>query len=234
MGMNGKLIVIEGLDGSGKSTQIELVRTKLDAAGRHCRYIHFPVLNQGQYGTLIAEFLRGEYGSIQEVHPKLVALLFANDRKEHLETINKWLTSGYIVLADRYVNSNIAFQCAKLENDIEKEKLKRWILDFEFGYNQLAVPCKSFFLDVPFEHVAQSLSNTRKGDDRSYLNGKTDIHEASLTLQQKVYEEYQKIIAEQVDFLSITCFDDSGRLLPPERVNERILEELCSTGIYKK
>jgi dTMP kinase len=222
MGMKGKLIVIEGLDGSGKSTQIELLRKQLGDWGIECRYIHFPMLNQGRYGELIAEFLRGEYGSLREVHPKLVALLFANDRKEHVETVNDWLNRGCVVLADRYVNSNIAFQCAKLDSEVEKEKLKQWILDFEFHYNQLPHPCQSFFLDVPFSHIAQSLSNVRKGNDRSYLNGKADIHEASLNFQEKVYNEYKKIIREQPDFVTVSCFDEEGKLLRPEAISEMI------------
>jgi dTMP kinase len=226
VGMKGKLIVIEGLDGSGKSTQIELLRQKLDREGVECRYIHFPMLNQGRYGELIAEFLRGEYGSLQEVHPQLVALLFANDRKEHVETINDWLNCGYVVLVDRYVNSNIAFQCAKLKTEAEKEKLKHWILDFEFNYNQLPLPCKSFFLDVSFDHVIQSLSNKRTGNDRDYLNGKTDIHEASLALQRNVYDEYQKMVREQPDFMAIACCDEQGKMLRPEVISEKIVRDL--------
>ena len=222
MGMKGKLIVIEGLDGSGKSTQIELLRKKLDSEGVECRYIHFPMLNQGRYGELIAGFLRGEYGSLQEVHPQLVALLFANDRKEHVGKIYDWLSHDYVVLADRYVNSNIAFQCAKLKTEAEKEKLKHWILDFEFNYNQLPLPSKSFFLDVSFDHIVGSLSNARKGNDRDYLNGKVDIHEASLTLQKKVYDEYQKMVREQPDFVSITCCDAMGKMLAPEIISDKI------------
>ena len=81
--MKGKFIVIEGLDGCGKSTQVRLLQQKLEADGTAHRFIHFPMLNQGVYGNLTAEFLRGEFGSLEEVHPKLVALLFANDRLEH-------------------------------------------------------------------------------------------------------------------------------------------------------
>ena len=112
--MQGKFFVIEGLDGCGKSTQLELLKNLCDQQGVAYKYIHFPMLNQGVYGTLIAEFLRGEFGTLEQVHPKLVALLFAGDRMEHINTIKEWLAEGYCVLADRYVYSNIAFQCAKL------------------------------------------------------------------------------------------------------------------------
>jgi len=224
--MQGKIIVIEGLDGAGKSTQIELLKSKFETIGLNYKYIHFPMLNQGIYGNLIAEFLRGEYGALNDVHPKLVAVLFANDRKEHIEKVNQWLREGYLVLMDRYVNSNIAFQCAKIEDNSEKEKLKRWILDFEFNYNQLPLPSVSFFLNVSLEIINKSLSNARSGSEREYLNGKQDIHEESLTLQKKVHEEYLKMLREQTNFISINCCDKNKQFLNPKHINNLIFNEL--------
>ena len=224
--MKGKIIVIEGLDGAGKSTQIELLKSRLEVIGIDYRYIHFPMLNQGRYGELIAEFLRGEYGAVKDVHPKLVAVLFANDRKEHVEKINQWLNQGYFVLMDRYVNSNIAFQCAKIDDLSEKEKLKEWILDFEFNYNKLPLPDISFFLNVSIDSISKSLSKLRDGSERDYLNGKQDIHEESLTLQRKVHEEYLKMLTEQQNFISIDCCDENNRLLSPGLINNMIFNKL--------
>ena len=224
--MEGKIIVIEGLDGAGKSTQIELLKKKLTAIGVDYKYIHFPMLNQGKYGELIAEFLRGEYGTIKEVHPKLIAVLFANDRKEHIEKINQWLCEGYYVLMDRYVNSNIAFQSAKIEDKSEKEKLKKWILDFEFNHNKLPLPFISFFLNVSLDSISRSLSNERNGSEREYLNGKRDIHEESISLQKTVHQEYLKLLTEQNNFICIDCCDEHNQLLNPEHINSLIFNKL--------
>jgi dTMP kinase len=228
--MTGKLIVMEGLDGSGKSTQIELLKSAFDAKGIPCRYIHFPMLNQGIYGELIAEFLRGEYGSIKNVAPKLVALLFANDRQEHIHRITEWLNGGFFVLADRYVNSNIAFQCAKIANQAEKKKLKKWIWEFEYNRNQLPLPFVSFFLDVPFEFISGSLSVERKGNERKYLKGKRDIHEESLVLQKNVYQEYKQLLREQNDFVRIDCAmplpAKGGTIADPNYIHELIMCDL--------
>ena len=224
--MEGKIIVIEGLDGAGKSTQIELLKIKLMTIGIDYKYIHFPMLNQGKYGELIAEFLRGEYGTIKDVHPKLVAVLFANDRKEHIEKINQWLHEGYYVLMDRYVNSNIAFQTAKVEDESEKEKLKKWILDFEFSHNKLPSPFVSFFLNVSLGSINKSLSNVRNGTEREYLNGKQDIHEKSLSLQKKVHQEYLKMLNEQDNFICIDCCDEHNQLLNPKYINKLIFNKL--------
>lgn len=222
--MQGKFYVIEGLDGCGKSTQLELLKERCKQEGVAYKYIHFPMLNQGIYGTLIAEFLRGEFGTLEQVHPKLVALLFAGDRMEHIDTIKQWLADGYCVLTDRFVYSNIAYQCAKLSNPEEKQRLKKWILEYEFKTNALPRPDRSFFLNVPFSFVEQSLTNARTGNDRNYLNGKQDIHEASLHFQQQVYNEYMGLLNEQPDLLSVNCCDEQHHFLPKEDIHRRIMQ----------
>lgn len=220
--VQNKLIVIEGLDGSGKTTQLNLLKAYFSSTGQEVRDIHFPMLNQGYFGKLIARFLRGEFGSIDQVHPQLTALLFAEDRKEHIHLINQWLEEGYVVILDRYVNSNIAFQCAKCSNEEEKQALKEWILDFEYNFNSLPQPLFSLYLDVPFEAVQKSLTNVRTGEDRAYLQGQKDIHEDSLSFQQLVMKEYLKMTDEQPQFYKINCFDSAGNHLPAKDVHENI------------
>lgn len=224
--MKGKFIVIEGLDGCGKSTQVRLLQQKLEADGTAHRFIHFPMLNQGVYGNLTAEFLRGEFGSLEEVHPKLVALLFANDRLEHIGIIREWLDKGYCVLADRYVYSNVAFQCAKLKAEEKKRELKDWILAYEFGHNALPRPDRTLFLDMPFSFIERSLTSEREGSDRDYLNGRKDIHESSLAFQRNVLEMYRKLLAEEKDFSAVSCTDEEGNLSSIDEIQLRIREIL--------
>jgi len=221
-----KFFVIEGLDGSGKTTQLELLRQHLRKQGKAFQDIHFPKLNQGVFGNMIAQFLRGEFGGLNEVHPQLVALLFAADRHEHAKTLENWLHDGQILIADRYVNSNIAFQCAKLNHESEKIALREWILNIEYNYYKIPRPVVSLYLDVPFKAVQKSLSKERKGKDRDYLNGKKDIHEADLNFQEKVRQEYLKMVKNQVDFHLIQCTDDQGNFLPPDKIHHKILEFL--------
>lgn len=218
--------VIEGLDGSGKSTQLSLLRQYLSSKGISYEDIHFPKLNQGRFGEMIARFLRGEFGGLNEVHPQLVALLFAADRHEHAGTLRQWLKDGKILIADRYVNSNIAFQCAKLEDEAEKQALREWILDMEYRYYDIPKPDFSLYLDVPFEAVRQSLAKQREGDDRDYLQGKADIHEADLHFQEKVRQEYLTMVETQDDFHLIKCADEQGNFMPPEEIHRQILEYL--------
>jgi dTMP kinase len=221
--MRGNFIVIEGLDGCGKSTQLSLLREYIESQGRRCEYIHFPMVDQGVYGKLIAEFLRGEYGSLETVHPKLVALLFANDRLEHVEKIRQWIAEGAVVLADRYVYSNVAYQCAKLSDSVEKQQLKEWILDFEFLHNKLPEPEFSFFLNVPFEPVEKTLTQERTGEEREYLKGKEDIHENALDFQKSVYQEYIGLLESEKRIVDIRCFDEQNRFLSKEEIHQKIV-----------
>lgn len=224
--MKGKIITIEGLDGSGKSTQIDLLIGRLNELDIKHKFIHFPMLNQGEYGKLIAEYLRGELGSLEHVHPKLVALLFAEDRNEHKALLNEWLSEGYLIIMDRYVNSNIAFQCAKTKETTDKRELKKWIIDFEFKHNQLPSPDLSLFLNVPFSHIENSLNSSRTGADRAYLNGKKDIHEDSLELQRNVYNEYLNLLDEQPNFHEIECFIGNSNWLSKNEIHEAIFKKI--------
>jgi dTMP kinase len=107
-----KLLVIEGVDGAGKSTQIKMLQNFFTNMGFSNEYLHFPRTDAPYFGELIARFLRGEFGSLNEVDPYLVAMLYAGDRKDASEMISRWLDEGKIVLLDRYTYSNIAYQCA--------------------------------------------------------------------------------------------------------------------------
>jgi len=116
------------------------------------------------FGELIARFLRGEFGSLGEVNPWLVAMLYAGDRKDASELIRGWLIKGSIVILDRYTYSNIAYQCAKISDIKEQEKLMKWILDLEFSHFSIPKPDLNIFLDVPFTFTEKKLSVSRTGE----------------------------------------------------------------------
>ena len=103
------LIVLEGLDGAGKSTQLTMVSNYMESRGNKVEYLHFPRFDAPVFGDLIARFLRGDFGSIEQVHPQLVALLFAEDRRDAAPMLRNWLDEGRCVVLDRYYYSNIAF-----------------------------------------------------------------------------------------------------------------------------
>ncbi len=220
-----RFVVIEGLDGSGKSTQLKLLREYLEKEGVSYKYLHFPRLEEGVYGELIARFLRGEMGPNDQVDPYLVALIFAGDRAEASSMIRKWMEEGYFVIVDRYVYSNIAFQCAKLSGAEERILLRDWILDFEFAHNELPKPDLNLFLHVPIEFTRQQLEKARAGEDRSYLKGERDIHEEDLGFQEKVMKEYIALQQYVDDLKLIDCTDGMGKMQAPGSISELIIKQ---------
>lgn len=216
-------IVLEGLDGAGKSTQISKLRDMFRARGVESEYLHFPRFDAPVYGELIARFLRGDLGGVECVNPYLVALLYAGDRADAANVIRGWLAEGKVVIVDRYVYSNIGYQCAKLPCGEERNRLKEWILHTEFEEFAIPRPDLSLFLDVPFAFTEKKLSETREGDDRAYLQGQKDIHEASLDLQRAVREVYLDAASEGSDIQVVDCSTAEGAMASPEVIFERIM-----------
>ncbi len=219
-------IVIEGLDGAGKSTQVSLLRTFLQERGTASEYLHFPRFDAPVYGDLIARFLRGEFGSAEQVNPYLVALLYAGDRADAAEKLRCWMAEGKAIVLDRYVYSNIGYQCAKIAGRQERRQLASWILDLEYGHNGIPRPDLSLFLDVPFDFTERKLTQAREGGDRDYLNGGKDIHEGSLRLQRSVREVYLDAAASDPTLRVVDCSDCQGGMASPEVIFARILEAL--------
>ncbi len=219
-------VVLEGLDGAGKSTQVNLLREYFRLRGIETEYIHFPRFDAPIYGEQIARFLRGEFGRADEVDPYLVTLLFAGDRADAAPKIREWLAEGRAVVLDRYVYSNIAYQCAKLKTDEERTKLCRWILDLEFGHNNLPRPDASLFLDVPFSFTRRKLEEQREGDDRAYLKGGHDIHEDSLSLQEQVRRVFLKAAETEPSLRVIDCSTPTGEMETPQAIFDKIRREI--------
>jgi dTMP kinase len=219
-------IVIEGLDGSGKSTQLKLLKEYLSKNNISYKYLHFPRTEEGVFGDLVARFLRGDLGDNDAVNPYLVGLIYAGDRGDAKTEINKWIESGDLVIIDRYIYSNMAFQGAKLKEYEEKLKLREWLINLEYRHYNIPKPDISFFLDVPFSFTTNSLTKEREGEDRDYLNGKKDIHEADLNFQESVRQEYLDLIKTDTDFKLIECFDKKGEMLLPDDIFNKLIGEL--------
>ena len=216
------LVVLEGLDGAGKSTQVKSLAEYLRSRFGSLEYIHFPRYDAPVYGELISNFLKGEFGAIDKVHPQLVALLFAEDRHGASPAIKRSLENGTVVLLDRYVYSNVAYQCAKMPTLQKAEYLREWILNTEYGRFDLPRPDLNIFLDVPISFVESSLNANRKGEDRSYLQGRQDIHEADIEFQKRVRDMYRRQASLDKDFLIIDCSSPEGNMLPPDDIFNKI------------
>ncbi len=228
-----KLIVIEGLDGAGKSTQISKLTRWFESNGNRCKYLHFPRTEAPYFGELIARFLRGEFGEIDQVDPYLVAMLYAGDRKDSAETISGWLNDNFYVILDRYTYSNIAYQCAKIEEKSEALRLRNWIFRLEFSHFAIPEPDINIFLDVPFRFTEKKLTSQRSGDDRAYLKGSRDIHESSLEFQRRVRDTYLAVAENDDKLQVIDCNSKDGAMLSPDEIFTLVIEKLKEKNIVE-
>lgn len=227
---SGKFIVIEGIDGSGKSTQEKLLIKSLKKEGYKVSFIDFPQHGQKSAG-LVDEYLTGKYGSAEEVSPYQASIFYACDRYDASFKIKEWLKKGKIVIADRYVGSNIGHQGGKIKNKKERRKYLKWLYDLEYKIFKIPKPDINFILKVP-PKIAQFLSGkiTNKEKQikkRIYLGRKKqDIHEKDLDHLKNTEGVYLDIAKEfPRDFKLIECFKN-GKLLPPEIIHQEILRKV--------
>jgi dTMP kinase len=139
------------------------------------------------------------------------------------------LRNGGHILLDRYVYSNIAYQCAKLKDTNEAESLREWIFNTEYGDFNLPKPDLNIFLDVPIGFVESKLKADRGGEDREYLGGAQDIHEADIEFQKRVRDIYREQCLKDPKFIRIDCSDENGCMLPPDTIFEKIREVVDQT-----
>src|SRR5579862_9364677 len=147
MATRGKLIAIEGIDGSGKRTQLDLLAQALEARGLEAYRISFPRY-ESLFGKLVGEYLNGDFGPMEAVDPHLSAVLYAGDRMEAKPAIQAALSSGKIVLADRYIASNLAHQSARVPAE-RREEFIGWVKRLEYGAYALPVEDLVVYLRLP-------------------------------------------------------------------------------------
>lgn len=224
----GTLIVIEGVDGSGKTTQTNLLLAYLKNKNIPHLSLDFPQYDSF-YGKIVAKFLRGEFGPLDTVSPYLAALTFALDRYAVRGSIVKKLTSGEVIVANRYVTSNIAHQGSKFENPDERNAFISWLEKLEYDVHKLPREDIVLYLQVPSE-VTKKLTDMKA--ERSYLNGKKDIQEQD-HIHRNSTEMMYNILSEQHNhWITIPCFQNNT-MISKEEIHKTIVQILIKKGIVK-
>lgn len=220
--MKGKLVVIEGSDGSGKGTQLSLLVDYLKAHQLPYATLDFPQYYKTFFGKWIGRFLKGEFGRVEDLPPYLLMFPYAADRWQAKEDIERWLAEGKMVVSNRYTGSN-AYQAAKLPK-AERERFIKW--SFEMEYEAFGIPKEDLvvFLYVPYA-VSQQLIEQKNA--RKYLgNGKTkDIHESNMPLMQEVERVYLDFCIRFPHWVKIDC-TKNGEILPKEVIHNKIVDLL--------
>jgi dTMP kinase len=218
MADSGKLIVIEGVDGSGKRTQTELLSRALHARGLSCVMLSFPHYDSF-FGRMIGQFLNGEFGPLEAVDPHFAALLYAGDRLEAKPHLQAALQTGQIVLADRYVASNLAHQGARIVPDRRGEFLA-WLRRLEYEIYGLPAESLVVYLRVL---PAQAQQLVERKAARSYTTQKHDLLESNLSHLEQAARVYDELAAHP-DWVTIECLNaETQALRSPEEIHRDVL-----------
>lgn len=192
----GKLIVIEGSDGSGKATQTKKLLNRLLTLGINVRRVTYPTYTS-ESSALVNMYLRGDFGgNAADVNPYAAATFYAVDRFADYHKWRDFFSDDGIVLSDRYVGSNMAYQAVKLKTEFERMKFFMWLDDLEFERFGLPRPDMTIYLDMP-PAIAAVLRRER---------GREDIHEDDAEYMKDTYEIYTEI-ARRFDWKIVKCYD---------------------------
>ncbi len=226
----GLFIAIEGGDGSGKGTQTKLLVERLQESGVDVMKISFPRYGEAS-AEIVSKYLNGDYGTANEVHPDIASLPFAIDRYAAKQPIIDQLAKkNGVVIADRYVASNLAHQGTKLADKTERHAFYDRITSIEFGVLTLPQPAISLVLLVPSE-IAQA--NVDKKDTRIYTDKKRDIHEADATHLDKTRQNYIELTGLYPEkFTAINCMQSDTKMRTIEEIHEDIWNNITDLEAY--
>ncbi len=187
------LVVIEGIDGSGKGTQSALLRDRLLARGLKASLLSFPRYDATFFGQRIGDFLNGRFGQLNEVDPFLASLLYAGDRLESKAELTRLLAASDVLVLDRYVPSNIAHQAGK-KTGPQRRELAEWIERIEYDLFDLPRPDLVVLLDIPAKDSQELIA---KKSQRTYTTEAADIQEADTDYLARVRSAYRELAAER-------------------------------------
>lgn len=213
----GKFIVIDGTDGSGKTTQFNLLVDKLKAEGFAVEVADFPQYNTKSAG-LVEEYLSGKYGGADDVTPYQSSIFYAVDRYDASFKIRQWLKDGKIVVANRYVSASLGHQGGKIDNPLERKVFFNWLYELEYKLFNIPKPDLSLILHVEAE-IAQQLAANRHRED--WVGKTRDIHEENLGHLQKAEQVYLEIAQTFPDFKLIKCTRE-GEIMTREEIHDLV------------
>jgi dTMP kinase len=214
------LIAIEGIDGAGKNTQTTLLKAKAASAGLSVAGLSFPNYGKTLFSASIADYLNGKLGDLHSVAPQLAALLYAGDRFETMPLIKQLAANHDLLICDRYVPSNLAYQGAKIPAD-RRTAFVDWITRIEYEVYGIPPADLTIYLDVP---VATAVELIARKKPRSYTEKSADLHEADTAYLNACRGVYMDLARQQTggNWVVVPAVADDGALRNPEDISTDI------------
>lgn len=225
------MIVIDGIDGSGKATQVKLLAEKLKKRKVKVKTIDFPRYDDNFFGRLIGEYLSGVYGDFIQTDPRVASVLYAADRFESSRQIKNWLAAGFVVIADRYVSANQIHQGGKIVDSKKRRTFLSWLDKMEHSVFGIPRPDLVIYLDVPFEVSREWLKQKVAKRKKRYLKGRKDVAEDNLLHLKNSRASALSLVKQNENWVRIKCCQGMV-CLAPEQVHERVLQIIQGRGLY--
>lgn len=225
MAKRGKLIVIDGTDGSGKATQTDLLIKHLRKDGYKVKVVDFPEYYSNFFGAFIGHCLSEQYYNFVKIHPKIASVLYAADRFESKGKIVDWLKAGYIVIANRYASANQIHQGGKISNTKKREAFIKWLAEMEYKVFKIPQPDAVFYLSVPIPIVLKLIEERNSGKKRKYLGKKKDVHEKDVSFLENSRKSALWLAKTQKGWIKIECTKD-GVMDRRENIHEKVYEKV--------
>jgi dTMP kinase len=222
----GRLIVIDGTDGSGKATQVELLSKTLKKEGHKIKIVDFPEYYKNFFGKFIGHCLSEQYYNFLHVHPKIASVLYAADRWESSKEIREWLKKGYIVIANRYVSANQIHQGGKTKDTKRRNDFLKWLDEMEYEVFKIPKPNLTLYLSLPIEIVLTLIKKRNSSKmKREYLKKHKDVHESDTNFLINSRKSALKLEKEIPNFIKIEC-SKKGQILSREVIHGMIYEKV--------
>jgi len=217
----GKLIVLDGTDGSGKATQIKLLEKRLRREGRKVKVLDFPEYYQNFFGAFIAHCLTEQYYNWINVHPKIASIAYAADRFESSEKIRTWLREGYIILSNRYVSANQIHQGGKIKSAAKRRNFIKWLEQMEYEVFKIPKPDVVFYLNLPMNVILRLIKERRKNGQRAYTKKRKDIVEGNIPYLENSHNAGLWLAKHEKGWVKIECARE-GKIEPPDVIHGKI------------
>ncbi len=212
----GKLIVIDGTDGSGKATQAELLIKHLKKDGQKVKIVDFPDYSENFFGKFIGHCLSERYYDFVKVHPKIASVLYAADRFESKNKIENWLKEGNVVIANRYASANQIHQGGKIANTKKRKDFLKWLAEMEYEVFKIPRPDAVFYLDVPIAITRQLIRGR---------GNKKDAHEKDTKFLENSRKSALWLAKTQKGWVKIECAKDD-KMDTRENIHKKIYEKI--------
>jgi len=213
----GKLIVIDGIDGTGKATQTNRLVERLRMEGKRVETLDFPQYENNVCGRILKKALRGEFGDFLALDPKVASAVYSADRRESLPLLREWLDEGAVVILDRYVSSNMIHQGGKITDEAEATSFLAWLDKLEHELMELPRPDIILYLDVRAEMARELLKQRalKEGSERDLVESDIDHMIASR-------DRALKIVSLFNTWKHIDCSDEKDCIRSFESIHNEV------------